>query len=138
MQTIKEYYLKAAQDAWIWICLKYYIIGGSEDESYGMPVVKLSRTCRFAKYTLSKRTVRIDIRCRVWNTYSLKSIGQHAPCISCTLKESVVLQAIHEFTHAVQHSQHRKLSEVEATRNEIEYAKEYYPHLFKRLEEVAS
>jgi TATA-box binding protein (TBP) (component of TFIID and TFIIIB) len=65
-----------------------------------------------------------------------KRIGLWAPLIYCTLGESITLQAIHELTHHIQHDQNRKYSEVETTLNEIEYAKEYYPGLYRKLEKI--
>ena len=117
---------KAATHAWEWLCEKYNL-------QAMMPLYYLSRTGRFPKYVHIKRRVRIAVKRLTWATYVKKRVGWYANWIPCELYESWALQFVHEFTHAIQGDQRRKYSEVETTRNEIDFAKEFFPHLFGRL-----
>lgn len=137
MQTLKEYCRQAVEAGWVWVALKYNLTGDP-------PPVKYSTTCNFAKFhvNLGRVVVRLDVRARVWLTYKKPTVGLWANAVPCTLRESVTLQAVHEFTHYAQYATTDrsrnpvKYSEVEATQNEIEYAKVNYPHLYKKLEVV--
>lgn len=129
MLTINEYAAKCVNNAWVWLCLKYCIVGKT-------PEIQLSKTCRFAKFYPTKNKIRINLKDKYWNTYYKKSVTQYASLIPCTIGESITLQAVHELTHVIQFDQKRKYSEVETTKNEIEYAKEYYPYLYKQLKTI--
>jgi hypothetical protein len=103
--------------------------------------VYVSHTGRFSKFVEKNNRkgfdkfgiVRILAKSRTWSTYSLKRIGLEANNIPCDCFESTSLQMVHEFTHYIQLKEGRKMGEVEATLNEIEFAKEYYPYLYEQL-----
>jgi hypothetical protein len=117
---------QAAEFAWQWIQHKYRTTAR-------IPEYYLSRTGRFPKYQHRLRRVRIVEKRVRWATYIKKRVGVYADWIPCTQFESWVLQFVHEFTHAVQGDEHRKYSEVETTQNEIDCAREHFPHLHRQL-----
>jgi hypothetical protein len=117
---------EAAEHAWAWVSHKYNI-------QAAMPDYYLSVQGRFPKYIHRRRRVRIAVKRSKWATYVKKTIGVYANWIPCTAYEAWVLQFVHEFTHVVQGDQKRRYSEVETTRNEIEFAQESFPHLYRRL-----
>lgn len=126
MKSKKQMAQEAAAVAWEWLCRRYNIRAT-------MPLYYFSRVGRFPKYVHSKRRVRIAEKRRKWATYIKKRVGVYANWIPCTEYESWVLQFVHEFTHAIQGDQRRRYSEVETTRNEIEFAREHFPALFSKL-----
>jgi len=109
-----------------------------------------SNTCRFAKFRkrgfriykrgkyMSNRDkpIRIQNNREIWYTYKRKTIGLTADCLQCGIQPSIEFQLIHELTHIVQYIENRNMSEVETTRNEIEYAKKYYPDLYNKLKVI--
>jgi len=110
-----------------------------------------SNTCRFAKfrkrgfriykrgykYTSNRdKPIRIQTNREVWHTYKRKTIGLTADCLSCEIQPNIELQLIHELTHIIQYIEGRNMSEVETTRNEIEYANKYYPDLYNKLKVI--
>src|SRR5512140_1631853 len=126
MKSKRQVAEDAATRAWEWICKKY-------DVEAVMPSYYLSVSGRFPKFLLRKRRVRIAEKRLKWATYVRKRAGAYANWIPCTREESWTLQFVHEFTHAIQRDQQRLYSEVETTRNEIEFAREQYPHLYCQL-----
>jgi len=95
--------------------------------------LKISNTCRFAKYYHNIRLIRIDGNEKGWNTYERKRVGVSADNIYIGIELSYILQLIHELTHYVQELQRRKFGEVETTNNEIEYVKQFHSYLLKQL-----
>ena len=126
MITQKQIAQQAAGSAWEWLCAKYEVRAA-------MPLYYVSRAGRFPKYVHSKWRVRIAAKRGQWATYIKKTVGVYANWIPCTIYESWTLQFVHEFTHAIQGDQRRRYSEVETTRNEIEFAREHFPALFGKL-----
>lgn len=74
-----------------------------------------------------------------WWTYKRKTVGLYADGIEMPSKQARMKMAmVHEFTHAVQWHEKkfdndRKMSEVETTRNVIEFVKQNYPEQYNQL-----
>jgi hypothetical protein len=127
--NIKSYIISCVDKAWMWVSEKYQITSPMDYE------IKVSKfpTARFAKITYSKKKIRILSNKRFWSTYCLKSVGLYSNRIDCSETECIMLQSVHELTHFAQKILNKKTGEVETTLNEIEYAKEFYPHLYRKL-----
>ena len=124
-------YEKISDECWTWLCLKYNIV----DLVKPKYIIKQIRGFRY-RYT----TREIVISCHsTWHTYKRKTIGLYANLILCKVEENLHLVLVHEMTHYIQHAnssfnvEQTIFSEIETTQNEIEYAKEHYPHLYKKL-----
>lgn len=98
--------------------------------------IKISNSCRFAYYNFVKKIIRIDGKRNFWLTYKRKRVGVYADEINVGYELSYTLMLIHELTHHIQHLEKRKASEVETTKNEIEYVTQFHPYLLKKLKPV--
>jgi len=90
-------------------------------------ILKGSTTCRFPKYNINNKIIRIDLnRKKCIILYNKKSIGSYSTYIPVyNMVIAYTSQLIHELTHAIQHFQNRIYSEVETTKNEIDYLENY-------------
>ena len=103
--------------------------------------IKLSNTCRFSKHAYWRKRdrpciIRINGRRRKWYSYNRKTVGAMANGIPISQKTAYTLSLIHELTHHVQYLQERQFSEVETTRNEIEFVSINHPDIFNKLTKV--
>lgn len=99
--------------------------------------VKLSKTCSFAYYDETKGVIRIDQNRLLWHTYIRKTVGVYAFNIKhVDLIASITVQLIHEMTHHIQHCEDRKFSEVETTKNEIEWMRVHRPQFHAKLKTI--
>jgi len=93
-------------------------------DCFDLVTLKCSNTCRFAKYTPGYGHIRLDLKRNYIELYTMKSIGSYNKRINhCGLETSYICQLIHELTHFVQDIENRCFSEVETTKNELEYLK---------------
>ena len=132
---------KIAYETWQWICAKYGINSDSPQiDCYKKYLPYVKRRNLFAGYVSNYDRIIIGIGLipRYWLTYKRKGMGEYADCIPCKKSEIIALAFIHEFTHAIQSRQGRKCYETEPIKNEIEYAREFFPHLAERLVEINS
>lgn len=90
-----------------------------------------------ARFHWHTRSIDIDARRNFWLTYHRPSVGRYANMIPCSWEESITLQFVHELTHSIQFLRCKKsrlkirMPEVETTQNELRFALENYPHLFR-------
>ena len=87
-------------------------------------------------YRSERRQVKVGIGRDKWYTYKRKTVGKMSRGISVPQLLCVTIILLHELTHAVQHFEGRKYSEVETTENEIEYVGMVSPSTLGRMEEV--
>jgi hypothetical protein len=87
-------------------------------------------------YSPERRKVKIGLGSTKWHTYDRKTIGVTADEIVIPKLLLITVHIIHEFTHAIQHFQKRKYSEVETTKNEMDYIQSVSPCTLNRMEEV--
>lgn len=93
-------------------------------DCFDLITLKPSNTCRFAKYTFGTGLIRLDLKSDSVILYEKKSIGEYNSHIkSVGFLVSYTCQLIHELTHFMQDLEGRCFSEVETTKNEIEYLK---------------
>lgn len=110
-------YSKAEVDAINYIIDKYHI-GVDELDKVN---IKFTNSLN-SKYYKNEFVIKLSI-----NNYSFiylydrKKIGNYNKYIRTTSYHSYASMLIHELTHYIQHIQNRKFSEIETTRNEIEY-----------------
>jgi len=126
--------------AWVWLAKRYGLNG------LVMPRFETSSRLMVGRYQVYKRLVRVpELKDGVqyfWATYPRKGVGRVAFRIYCTPLERRLLTFIHEFTHAIQHliadraGDEVDWSEIETTQNEMDFAKENLPHLYKLTTEV--
>ena len=95
--------------------------------------IVVSNSCRGSSYYRSNKLIKLAGRRRSWHTYKRKRVGLCANGIYVGIKERYILSLIQELTHHIQNIQKRKASEVETTKNEIEYVKQFHPYLAKQL-----
>jgi len=113
-RVIKE----ASEIAENFITKKYNI----DNDIFELVELRISNTCRFAKYNTGYGKIRLNGKLNFVNLYDKKSIGSYKKIISSIgYKVSYICQLIHELTHFVQDLEDRCFSEVETTQNEIEY-----------------
>ena len=92
---------------------------------------------RRAFYYPNKRSAKIGLGGgNKWHTYDRKTVGKTSNGIVVPELLLVTITIVHELTHAIQHFQNRKYSEVETTQNEIEYVKIVSPSTLAFLKEV--
>tara|TARA_R110000824_G_scaffold211172_1_gene397172 strand:- start:87 stop:512 length:426 start_codon:yes stop_codon:yes gene_type:complete len=92
---------------------------------------------RRAFYYSHKRTAKIALGGNnKWYTYDRKTVGKTSNGIVVPELLLVTLTIIHELTHAIQHFEKRKFSEVETTQNEIEYVKIVSPSTLAFLKKI--
>ena len=104
---------------------------------FSVLTVRLSKTCRFAYYSPSKREIRIEQDRPYWDTYVRKTVGVYADHIKhVDLIACLTVQLIHEMTHHIQHCEDRQFSEVETTKNEIEWMRVHRPQFHSKLKPV--
>ena len=114
---------KALMDTQTFLMRKYSL----SQEAYNIMLnkvnLKYSSTCRFAKIVYSDPpTIRINLnRFNYVLLYDKKTIGNYDPEIRTIEHHAYSSQFIHEFTHLYLHINRLKQSEVETTKNEIEY-----------------
>lgn len=91
--------------------------------------------CRYFrnKNSFEPPTVYISLRAK-WYTYDKKSLGRTAKGIFVGIENHTILGLIHELTHHLQYENGWNTGELETTRNEIEYAKEYLPKYYNKME----
>lgn len=77
--------------------------------------------------------IKLHVSNKCWSTYRRKRVGMYADNIVVDFELAFTLRLIHELTHYVQFLQGRILSEVETTRNEIEYVKTFHEMYYKKL-----
>ena len=87
-------------------------------------------------YCKHKRKVKVGIKRDKWYTYKRKTVGKMSLGITVPQLLCVTIILLHELTHAVQHFEGRKYSEVETTENEIEYVGLVSPSTLNRMNEV--
>lgn len=113
-----------------------------------------STTCRFSKMRYSgsnylldtlheseprhyesnrKKPIRINCKSSSWHTYKKKTVGKYADHIRCSESKLMVIHLIHELTHVIQYSKSLPMSEVETTRNEIEWVRLNHSHMYEKL-----
>lgn len=83
--------------------------------------IRCSNTCRFAYYTQGKGLIRLNLKATSIRLYDKKTLGNYPTQVKGGFLHSYVCQLIHEMTHLVQDIEDRCYSEVETTRNELEY-----------------
>ena len=106
---------EALKESLLFINSKYEI------DVTNLVTLRLSTPCRFAKYIHGKGIIRIDLQNSNVNLYKLKTLGEYSTFIKTGYKISYICQLIHELTHLIQDLDNRKYSEVETTKNEVEY-----------------
>jgi hypothetical protein len=127
-------YEQISDYCWNWLCKKYNC-------SFQKPEYKIIGSCKKSKYKTFERLCEISIR-RFWHTYKRKHIGVYAKRINCEPIEDLHTNFIHEMTHYIQHAKNNFdceltcFSEIETTENEINFVKEHYPHLYKKLKKI--
>lgn len=62
----------------------------------------------------------------LWYTYIRKACRLAAVGIEVSRKFYLSITLVHEFTHYIQYREGRKASEIETTKNEIEFARQFY------------
>ena len=88
-------------------------------------------------YYPTKRKIKLALgRGDKWYTYDRKTVGITSKGIVVPKLLRITITLIHELTHAVQHFEDRKYSEVETTENEIEYVGLVSPSTLNRMNEV--
>lgn len=75
--------------------------------------------------------VCICVRAKLY-LYTKKSVGYTAEGAHIGIRPQMVCALIHELTHHIQRQEKRSASEVETTKNEVEYLSQF-PKLFKKL-----
>lgn len=98
--------------------------------------IKISNTCRFSYYCSDESLIRLQGKIKKWITYKRKGVGVWADCIEIGYELKYTLSLIHEFTHLIQDKEKRKASEIETTKNEIEYVTQFHPYLLKKLKPI--
>ena len=144
MKTNKQFRTEILNQVKQWLTTKYNLDNDARTRIriaiFNYADINWSTTCRFSYFRKVRdskgRLIRIDMERRFWLTYKRKTIGVYANQIRCTEKESLALQLTHELTHYIQYLQGRRYSEVETTRNELEYAKQHFPYLYEKLEPI--
>ena len=87
-------------------------------------------------YSPERRKVKIGLGSTKWHTYDRKTIGVTADEIVIPKLLLITVHIIHEFTHAIQHFQKRKYSEVETTKNEMDYIQSVSPSTLTFLKAI--
>lgn len=87
-------------------------------------------------YCVTDRKIKLGLGKDKWYTYDRKTVGITSKGIVVPKLLRITITMIHELTHAVQHFEGRKYSEVETTENEIEYVGMVSPSTLGRMEEV--
>jgi hypothetical protein len=102
-------------------------------DNFSEVLIKPSNTCRFAQYCPIDKTIRLDLNHSKWWTYKKKTVGLYADGIYIDLIASLSTQLVHEMTHHIQNCEERKYSEVETTKNEIEWMRVHRPDEYSKL-----
>ncbi len=124
-------YEKISDYCWSWLCKKYNIVDLIK------PKYKVTYN-QSGGYYQDKKEIQFSSR-NFWVTYKRKNVKMYVPMIECKPEEGMYLMCLHEMTHYIQHARNNfntsktVFSEIETTQNEIEFAKEHYPHLYKKL-----
>lgn len=77
-------------------------------------------------------TVTISCRSGLY-LYKRKSLGEYAHYMNVGIEVQVGCALVHEFTHHIQRLEGRPFSEVETTRNELQFLAEHYPKWYKLI-----
>lgn len=135
-QEMPKWVWECVEPAWEWICDKYDL----DINKVALPCFRWSYNARFDvfysshhRYFYGKPHIRLVQR-YWWITYKMKTVGRYAKVHKPDKRKLKTLNIIHELTHYVQFIQGRQMSEVETTRNELQYAKEFYPELYAKTE----
>lgn len=104
-----------------------YIFGGGSRSRY-------FRNDNSGNFNGKYKTPTVFISCRTrWITYKKASLKVYAD-FSVGVELQILLALIHELTHHAQYELGRlKGSEVETTKNELEYCEKYEPKTYKKL-----
>jgi len=93
-------------------------------DCFDLVTLKCSNTCRFAKYMIGDGLIRLDLKRNYIKLYERKTLGVYKANIdNVGLETSYTCQLIHELTHFIQDIEDRCFSEVETTKNELQYLK---------------
>lgn len=65
--------------------------------------------------------------------YRMKSLNLKYYQVKTGLQVQTICAVIHELTHHIQHNENRSRSELETTKNEVEYLRRYYPIYYNLL-----
>ena len=135
------------EEAVIWASMflkEKYGVDIENDAPYNILTVKYSKTARFAKFTHTNKPTRgwtyishVRITGRTeWLTYQKKTVGLYSDGMRIGEMLGFAIELIHEFTHVIQFVERRQASEVETTRNEIEFIRQVDPFYYNKLKRV--
>lgn len=116
---------KSIDMAYQYLVTKY----GNQFDDVGLLVVP--ETTR-GRYCPVKKLAKICVA-RHWHTYDRKTVGVTADRLSVGYELGTAIVVVHELTHHVQNREGRRYSEVETTKNEIEFMSQVDPEWNKFL-----
>jgi len=87
-------------------------------------------------YYPDRRKIKIGQGKKYWYTYKRHGVGKYSAGLKLPMLLHRTLTLIHEYTHAVQHLEQRKFSEIETTLNEHHYVKLVSPSTLNRFLDV--